>query len=126
MSSTLLFQLQSFCILTLMIYGVTQAKQRRRHIKIMSTAIIWDLLLILQIELTRNAVAKAMNVIENPTMLKIHLFFAVSSVLLYIVMAVTGPKVYKGRNDLIPLHKKFGITTLVFRALTLATSFFAA
>lgn len=126
MSSALLFQLQSFCILALMVYGVTQARHRLRHIKIMSSAIVWDLLLILQIELTRNAVAKAMKVVENPTLLKIHLFFALGSVLLYIVMAVTGTKVYKGRNDLIPWHKKLGVTTLVFRALTLATSFYAA
>ena len=126
MSSALLFQLQSFCILALMLYGVTQTKIRLRHIKIMSTAIIWDLILILQIELTRSAVAKAMKIIENPTMLKIHLIFAIGSVLLYIVMAVTGTKVYKGRNDLIPWHKKFGVTTLIFRTMTLATSFFAA
>lgn len=126
MSSALLFQVQSFCILALMVYGATQARQRLRHIKLMSAAIAWDLLLILQIELTRNAVAKAMKVVENPTMLKVHLFFALGSVLLYIVMAVTGTKVYKGRSDLIRLHKRFGITTLIFRALTLATSFYAA
>lgn len=126
MNTAVLFQAQSALILALMFYGASIAKQRSKHIKVMGTAIAWDLLLILQIELTRSAIDKAMKVVENPLALQIHLFFAVSTVVLYGIMVFTGRKVYKGNNALKGLHKKFGITTLVFRVLTFATSFFAA
>lgn len=126
MNTAVLFQAQSVLILALMFYGASIAKQRSKHVKIMSAAIIWDLILILQIELTRSAIDKAMKVIENPLALQIHLFFAISTVVLYGIMVFTGRKVYKGDNGLRSLHKKLGITTLVFRVLTFATSFFAA
>ena len=42
MSTQVIFQIQSALIVLLMIYGVTQAKNRPRHVKVMSTAMIWD------------------------------------------------------------------------------------
>lgn len=125
MSSAMIFQAQSALILALMFYGASVARQRLKHVRIMGTAIIWDLLLILQIELTRSAIDKAMKIVENPMALKIHLFFAITTVLLYGVMIFTGRKVYKGQNQLRSFHKSMGITTLVFRVMTFATSFFA-
>lgn len=126
MNTAVLFQAQSALILALMFYGASVAKQRSKHIKIMASAIVWDLLLILQIELTRSAIDKAMKIVENPLALKIHLFFAITTVLLYVVMVVTGRKVNGGKHELRNLHKKFGITTLIFRVMTFITSFFAA
>ncbi|EPZ51124.1 hypothetical protein M902_2831 [Bacteriovorax sp. BAL6_X] len=126
MSSATFFQIQSFLILSLMIYGVTQSKKRQKHVKIMSGAMIWDVILILQIELSRSAIDKAMEVFQSQTALKIHLFFAVSSVLLYIAMVISGLKVLKGNSGFIKKHRYLGITTLAFRILTFITSFYAA
>ncbi|MFG1492040.1 hypothetical protein ACRXCV_11975 [Halobacteriovorax sp. GFR7] len=126
MSSATFFQIQSFLILSLMIYGVTQSKKRQKHVKIMSGAMIWDIILILQIELSRSAIDKAMEVFQSQTALKIHLFFAVSSVLLYVAMVISGRMVLKGKAGLLKKHRYLGITTLAFRILTFITSFYAA
>ncbi|MFG1499383.1 hypothetical protein ABMA70_04175 [Halobacteriovorax sp. XZX-3] len=126
MSSATFFQIQSFLILSLMIYGVTQSKKRQKHVKIMSGAMIWDVILILQIELSRSAIDKAMEVFQSQTALKIHLFFAVSSVLLYIAMVISGRMILKGNSSFIKKHRYLGITTLAFRILTFITSFYAA
>lgn len=125
MSSATFFQIQSFLILSLMIYGVTQSKKRKKHVKIMSSAIIWDVILILQIELNRSAIDKAMEIFQSQTALQIHLFFAVSSVVLYLVMVLSGRKVLAGDNSFLKKHRYLGITTLVFRILTFVTSFYA-
>ncbi|CBW27086.1 putative membrane protein [Halobacteriovorax marinus SJ] len=98
---------------------------RKTHVKIMSTVIIWDLLLILQIEFTRSAILKASKVMTNPTMLKIHLFFAIGSVILYILMVLSGRKLLSGDISVRPRHKKLGWTTLIFRIMTLVTSYWA-
>ncbi|OUR99856.1 hypothetical protein A9Q84_02175 [Halobacteriovorax marinus] len=126
MNTAVIFQIESFLILTLMIIGVYNRRNRMRHVKIMSCVIIWDILLILQIELTRGAVAKAAKVLTNPLMLKIHLFFAIGSVVLYIFMVVYGRKLLSGDESVRSKHKKLGWTTLTFRFLTLVTSFWAA
>lgn len=125
MSSAVFFQIQSLLIMVLMGYGISQAKKRDRHVKIMSTAIIWDIILVLQIEFTRSAIIKASKIMTNPTMLKIHLFFAISSVLLYFVMIYTGRRVLRGQVELRKKHKKIGWLTFTFRILTFVTSFYA-
>ncbi|ATH08397.1 hypothetical protein BIY24_10685 [Halobacteriovorax marinus] len=125
MSSAPIFQIQSILILSLMILGVYLRRMRKTHVKIMSTVIIWDLLLILQIEFTRSAILKASKVMTNPTMLKIHLFFAIGSVILYILMVLSGRKLLSGDISVRPRHKKLGWTTLIFRIMTLVTSYWA-
>jgi hypothetical protein len=126
MDTAIIFQLQSILILTLMYVGVMYRRNRSRHVKIMSTAMAWDILLILQIELTRSAIDKATKVITSPMALQIHLFFAISTVVLFIVMIVLGRKVLAGNNKILPIHGYFGWTTLAFRTITLITSYWAA
>ncbi|WP_127713965.1 hypothetical protein [Halobacteriovorax sp. HLS] len=126
MSSAVIFQIQSFLIMSLMILGVYHRKDRKKHVKIMSSAIIWDVLLILQIELTRSAIVKASKVMTNPLLLKVHLFFAIGSVILYVLMVLSGRKLLKGDNSVRQKHKWLGRTTLFFRIMTFITSFWAA
>lgn len=118
-------QLQSFLILCLLVYGVLNHRYRSRHVKIMSTAMIWDIILILQIELSRGAIAKASQALVNPMILNIHVSIAVSTVVLYGVMVFLGRKVLAGEGRLLPLHRKFGYFTLTLRVLTFVTSFWA-
>ncbi len=120
--SSIIFQVQSFIIVALLIYGVTQRKIRYKHMKIMKAAIIWDLLLVAQIELNRGAIMKASKVVSNPTILNIHVSLAVSSVLLYGVIFYTGTKLHKGNENIRKWHKGLGIVTLTTRILTLITS----
>ncbi len=118
-------QVQSFAILALMIYGVSQHRRRLRHTRIMYAAMLWDVALILQIELSRNAILKASRALENPWALNIHVSIAVTTVVFYGFMLFTGRKVMAGDNGRLPLHRRLGYTTLLLRALTFATSFWA-
>ena len=82
----------------------------------MSAAMIWDVILILQIELSRSAINKAVAVGQQHTLLSIHLFFAISTVVLYGVMIYSGRKVLTGEAKVLKLHKRFGITTLTLES----------
>lgn len=125
MNTALIFQIQSGLILSLMFLGVYLKRNRLAHIRIMASAIVWDVILILQIELSRGAIEKASNAITNKMMLNIHISFAVLSVLFYVAMVISGRKLLKGNNGIRPLHKKLGYTTLFLRLATFVTSFWA-
>lgn len=126
LKSTYLFQIQSTVIVMLMMVGLYFRNNRKKHVPTMLTVIIWDILLVLQIELSRNAVEKAVKVVTNPLILNIHVLLAVSTVLLYFSMMFTGKKILKGENAYKKKHKFLGLLTVTFRLLTYMTSFFAA
>ena len=118
-------QSQSLCIVLLMIAGIIVRRNRKLHVKIMSVAMIWDVILILQIELSRSAILKASKVVTNELALNIHVAIAVSTVVLYGFMIRSGRKLLSGNNSVRPHHKKLGWTTLAMRILTFITSFWA-
>lgn len=124
--TALLFQGQSTLIVILMFAGVYFRKIRNRHVKIMSTVIIWDVLLILQIELNRSAIAKAADAVmevSNKMILNIHVSIAVATVILYVFMVITGRKILKEGLDFKPKHKMLAFGTVTMRVLTYVTSF---
>jgi len=126
MSSGIFFQIQSTLILILFSFGIftiIYRKKRILHSKIMSVGIIWDLLLIIQIELNRKAIEKAIQVTKNSSILSIHIVLALSCVILYMFMVYTGRKILKGNKTLIPRHRKLGKLTFSMRVLTYITSF---
>lgn len=122
---TWLMQIQSLCIVLLMLAGIYVRRRRQIHVKIMSVAMIWDVILILQIELSRSAILKATHAITNPLILNIHISIAVSTVILYGFMIFTGRKLLSGQNEIRPRHRLLGWTTLAMRILTFITSFWA-
>jgi hypothetical protein len=122
--SAILFQIQSSIIVLLMIWGVSKRRVRKLHIKIMSSVIIWDIILILQIELNRGAVAKASKVAKNHWLMNLHVAMAVATVLLYFVLIYSGRKLLKGNNEIRSLHQKTGMSAFSLRILTYVTSFF--
>ena len=91
----------------------------------MITVLTWDILLILQIELTRGAVEKASKAMKNPMLLNIHVALAVSSVIFYFLLIFTGRKLLRGDQSIRARHRVFGWTAFVLRSLTLITSFYA-
>jgi len=89
----------------------------------MSIGIIWDILLVLQIELTRGAIAKASAVVTNAWLLNFHVTIAVTTVVLYGFMVYFGRKLLKGDNSVRTKHKALGVLTITLRTLTYITSF---
>ena len=122
---TWLMQGQSLCILLLMVVGAVVHRKRSLHVKIMSLAMIWDVILILQIELSRSAILKASNAVNNPMILNIHISIAVTTVILYGFMVHSGRKVLAGNRTIRVRHKRLGYLTLFMRTLTFITSFWA-
>ena len=122
---TWLMQGQSLCIVLVMMVGIYFRRKRQLHIKIMSLAMIWDVILILQIELSRSAILKASKAMTNALALNIHVSIAVSTVVLYGFMIYTGRKLVKGDSTYKTRHRRLGWTTFTMRLLTLITSFWA-
>lgn len=125
MSTAVIFQIQSFLILSLMTIGIYLRRKRSAHIKVMLTTIVWDILLVLQIELNRGAIIKASKAVTNAMMLNIHVSIAVLTVLFYFAMLYTGRQILQGDNGFRAIHKKLGWSTWTLRILTFATSFWA-
>lgn len=125
--SAIIFQTQSVLIVALMLYGVSkvlgQTKNRYKHMKLMKTAMVWDILLILQIELTRGAIAIASKAMENSVILNVHVSLAIITVLLYVFVYRSGKKLDSGINEKRKSHKMLGMLTLATRIATLITSF---
>ncbi len=124
MSSQVFFQIQSSFILLLMYIGIYYRQFPTRHVKLMVITIAWDLILILQIELSRGAIKKAAHSVVNPTFLTIHISIAVSTVLLYFGMIYTGRKMLQKDYSVHKAHRLMGKTTVMFRTATYVTSFF--
>jgi hypothetical protein len=111
-----------------MLFGIFQLKKRRKnvykHIKMMKLAMVWDVVLIAQIELNRGAIAKASKLSSNPDILNIHVSLAIATVLLYIFVYRFGKKLYSGQRSYFGRHKALGVLTLIMRIATLITSFY--
>ncbi len=123
MSQTV-FQIQSTLIVLLMSLGIIKRKNRKLHVPIMLTAIVWDIILVLQIEFTRSAIAKASKAVENSTILNVHVALALTTVLFYFVMLHTGRKLLKGDSRIRSKHALIGKITYLLRLATYITSFF--
>lgn len=117
------FQIQSGIILFLIYLALYFRKERKKHVPIILTAIIWDVILILQIELTRGAVEKAVKFTTNKAILNFHVSIAVSVVILYVVLIILGRKLLKGNMAVKPLHRILGCVTVILRTTTLVTSY---
>ncbi len=118
-------QLQSFCILLLMVLGIIVRRRRKAHVRIMTVAMMWDVILILQIELSRSAILTATKALSNALILNIHISIAVSTVILYGFMIYTGKKMLAGEVRIRSKHRILGYSTFFMRVLTFITSFWA-
>lgn len=125
MNSAIIFQTQSVIIFSILTFGLIKKKNKDLHTKAMMTAIIWDILLVLQIELTRGAILKASKAVSNPFILNFHVAMAITCVLGYLFMLYSGKFLKIGDFALRSLHKKVGISTYLLRLITLITSFWA-
>ena len=118
-------QFQSLLIVLTMTLGIIVRNKRKLHIKIMSFAIIWDIILILQIELSRSAILKASKAVSNEFALNLHVSIAVLTVIMYGFMIHSGRSILDGHNETRKKHRILGFTTYALRILTFVTSFWA-
>ena len=123
MSSQVIFQIQSTLILILIYIGLYYRQFPSRHVKIMASAITWDILLVLQIELTRGAIGKASKAMTNPMLLNFHVTIAVTTILLYFALIYTGRKMLANNYEVQKLHKFLGMTAVILRTATYITSY---
>jgi len=114
-----LLQAISVFVVALLFFGLARRRNPRVHIPVMLTAFAADVALVLYIELSRGAIETAVG--PTPTIMKIHIFFSVTTVVLYVVQIVTGARRYRGRGG--KYHKETGIAFIAFRLLNLVTSF---
>ena len=131
--TTYIFQAQSLAIVLLMYIGVYWARSKKwtRHGKIMGSIVIWDILLILQIELNRGAVLKATEAMSDwsaKAILNVHVSMAIVTVLLYFFLVFAGRRILKGEASerLRQAHRMAGRSAVTLRTLTFLTSFFVA
>jgi len=91
------------------------------HWKIMVTAFVMDVGLVLAIELNRGAIEKATTT-DRPLLL-FHIGVSVGVLLLYLCQGYLGRQLLRGRMNFRATHRNTGIAFIVFRGLNYVTSF---
>ncbi len=110
----------STLILITIFYGVSQRKNRRRHVPIMVGCGIADILLVVAIIGMRRALPQAME--ADTAILRIHLAFSIPALLLWFSAFYSGFMRKKGKC--VGFHKFNAIAFLVARTGNWVTSFF--
>lgn len=112
-------------IFLFILVGAALHHKRQLHVKMMLTAFVLDLALLFAVELADGAVAQAYRSVgEGKTIIMIHVAFAVSGLVMWIVQIHAGRKIYKqGRMELLPRHAKGARLFLFFRLGNVVTAF---
>lgn len=111
----------SFLILVLMFWGRSlHSKNRQLHIKVMSFVIAADLLLVGYLALFNQALSKING--DMSTLLIVHLFFALTTVLLYLRLIPIGIKLAKGDESQRIAMRQMDRLIVIFRTMTFVTS----
>jgi D-alanyl-lipoteichoic acid acyltransferase DltB (MBOAT superfamily) len=102
----------------LMVAGFLCRKERVNHFRLMSTAMILDLVLVAVLELQRSAVETAVRKPLTPPQ-GVHVVCSLAAVLLYVPIAVLGWRNFHGKRSPIigKIHRRLGILTFTFRTL---------
>lgn len=88
---------------------------RRIHVTLLSLGILFDLSLVLLLELQRDAIATAVSLKLSP-LNQAHIYFSSLATLLYIPMVITGIMILKKERCRI-WHRRLGYGTIFFRTL---------
>ncbi|MBI2027510.1 MAG: hypothetical protein HYS98_06900 [Deltaproteobacteria bacterium] len=112
----------SGAVLLLILVGISQKRTPKRHIPIMISCFVLDLASVLYLEFTRDAVFEAYRRAPESIM-QIHLFFAITTLVGYFVALPTGILLFKGRKHLRKFHKWNAMVFLIVRCGVFITSF---
>jgi hypothetical protein len=126
----------STIVLVVLAVGIYFRRQRDLHIKLMTSAFVLDLGLVLYIELTRKAVATVAS--GSRPLVWTHAAISMTVLFLYVVQIVLGSRLLLARPALAggtgaasfadaghsrTLHRNLGIVFVVFRVLNYVTAF---
>ncbi|MGE3165780.1 MAG: hypothetical protein AB7O52_12790 [Planctomycetota bacterium] len=103
-----------------LIFGVLQRRNRRIHIPTMISCFVADVLLVLVIELNREAVHQATT--TRDPFLQFHVAVSVSAVVLYVGALITGLQRRHGR--MVRAHRINAVLFLFCRGTNWVTAFF--
>ena len=120
-ATSIFFHLQSFLILCVLGLGVVLRKRRRLHVPLMSVGMGWDVILIVQIEIFRDALFKASRFMGNPGLLNVHVILATTTLVFYGFCIYTGRGLLAGRSSVRTRHRRAGMCAITFRVLTFIT-----
>lgn len=116
-----MLQFFSFLICLLIAAGIYFRKDRRRHVTIMLTAFGLDMLMVLYIEFTRDAINEAIH--PPHPFITFHVVISILVVLLYLTQLFSGLKLLKHGTHR-QFHKFSAAAFIVMRLANLVTSLF--
>lgn len=129
----------STLVLVILAVGIYCRRQRERHIKLMATAFVIDVGLVLYIELTRHAVEAVVS--GSKVLVWTHAAISLTVLVLYVAQIALGYRLLTGQANLaaatgggtaiaLPhtghhraLHRNLGMAFVVFRLLNYGTAF---
>ncbi|NRA94592.1 MAG: hypothetical protein HRU14_00130 [Planctomycetes bacterium] len=122
---SVLFHVANVTIFLFILVGAFMHHRRDLHVKMMLTAFALDLVLLLAVELSNSAVARAYrDVGAGNAITTIHVAFAISGLVMWFVQIFVGRKIYKqGRMELLPRHGTGARLFLIFRLGNVVTAF---
>jgi hypothetical protein len=91
------------------------------HLRLMISAFVLDVLLVLYIEISRHAVEKV--VAHVSPVIWFHAGVSVGVLLCYVTMILLGPGVLAGQERSRSWHRSVGLTFVVLRTLNYVTSY---
>lgn len=115
----------STVVVVILLAGLFFRKRNRQlHWKLMATAFVLDVALVLVIELSRGAVEKAVS--TTSPLVAFHVAISVAVLVGYVAMIFLGRRLLGGDESVRTWHRNVGIAFIVFRALNYITSFMVA
>ncbi|MCB9029781.1 MAG: hypothetical protein H6619_01910 [Deltaproteobacteria bacterium] len=98
-----------------MLLGFLRRHDRAKHVPLMLTAIFTDIALVLYLQITREAIQKAVSFTLEMLQM-IHIGFSTVALLLYFPVLFLGFKLLKG-HDVKKWHVRFALTAFFFRTM---------
>ena len=112
----------SSLIVVLLALGLSLRHRRPRlHVRLMISAFVLDVLLVLYIEISRHAVERVVERVHP--MIWFHAAVSVGVLLCYVAMILLGRSVLAGRDGSRNWHRHVGMTFVVLRSLNYVTSY---
>lgn len=100
--------------------GLCLRHRRKLHIRLMASAFVLDLALVLYIELTRHAVEKVARGVR-PLVL-FHATVSLAVLACYVTMIVLGRRVMHGQSTSKSMHRNLGMAFVVLRTTNYVTA----
>ncbi|MEB3287313.1 MAG: hypothetical protein VKJ04_07405 [Vampirovibrionales bacterium] len=122
-----IYHVISTFILALIGIGLWKRRDMKIHVPAMLAAFGLDVMLVLIIEINRQAIETVAASVKTPdahALLLFHVSVSLATVILYAVLTYLGFKVLKGNRGLLKLHRNLAAVFLLCRLANYVTSFY--